>query len=130
MTWESYLELKKQMLNAARIWGKDSDPSWTETEDKLKAYGDYSGWHDSHDDSSSSTCWIDFYKVADVMPEQEWKPGIKDKYEMITGIPCKRSTAVQDTSYCDEWRDHILYYLQEPYGLRGVWVLSFKKYKD
>ena len=130
MTQENYMDLKNRMLKAARFWSKGSNPSWTETENELKAYGDYSGWHDSHDDSSSSTCWIDFYKAIDSLSEQEWTSGIEDRYEMIHDIPCKRSVAIQDASYYDAWRDHILYYLLQPYGLQGVWVLSFKKYKD
>ena len=130
MTQESYLELKNRMLKVARFWSRDSVPSWTETENEIKVYSNYSGWHDSHDDSSSSTCWIDFYMVTHSISEQEWKSGIKDHYGVISGIPCKRSVAIQDASYCDKWRDHILYYLHQPYGLRGIWVLSFRKYED
>jgi hypothetical protein len=128
--YESFCDLKDRMLKMASRWSNESVPSWTENRNELKAYGDYTGWHDSHDDSSSATCWIDFYKANQTSSEQNWRSDCKDIYGMISDMPFKRCAIIRDNSYHDTWRDHILYYLDQPYGLRGVWVLSFKKYKD
>ena len=83
-----------------------------------------------HDESRSSTCWIEFHRAADPMPEQERGPGAEDKFGIIPDIPCKRSAVIRDASRCDEWRNHYLYYAQEPYGLQGVWVFEITTYSD
>ena len=129
MTQKSYLALKYRMLSIAEVWGRDSEPSWTETEDRLKAYGDYTSFS-FHDESRSSTCWIEFHRAADPMPEQERGPGAEDKFGIIPDIPCKRSAVIRDASRCDEWRNHYLFYAQEPYGLQGFWVFEITTYSD
>ena len=131
MTQEGYLELKKRMLGVAEIWGKDPYPSWTETEDMLKAYGDYTSFS-FHDESRSKTCWISFYMATVPIPERELEAGIRDRYKIINhfDIPCKRSVAIRDAPHCDEWRNHFFCYVQEPYGLQGVWVFEITTYSD
>lgn len=127
---ESYNALKKRMLDAAMFWSGTDNPSWFENNNELRAYGDVSCWHDSHDDSSSSTCWIDFYIAPDTFPEAEWGAQCEDKPRLIDNMPCRRSAKMRDESKCDKWRYNITYYLDQPYGLHGVWILNFSTYND